>query len=132
MASAFDLRPDMMCNSIPLAAEMWKTIPLRKSRFEPRIHRDAIKADTASVQCQIDLFGIDSLGKRYGNINPKVGNCVAVCAPDSLPDRLVLLAYLCEFAFVSDGMFFSSICSQFLKGDLIFIFGRPYGQRSRP
>lgn len=110
-----------MCYSIPLAAEIWKTNPLYKSRFEPRIHRDAIKADIASVQCQRDLFGIDGLGKRYGNINPKVGNCVAVCAPDSLPDRLVLLAYLCEFAFVSDGMCLISTCSQFLEGDLMFL-----------
>ncbi|CAG7927668.1 unnamed protein product [Penicillium olsonii] len=85
-------------------------------KFTPRIHRDAYLADSGSWQCQLDL--LSSQGAAYtaavrsrrnksyavGCINPTVGNLVALCAVEAIPERLALAAYIIEYGFVHDDL----------------------------
>jgi hypothetical protein len=48
-----------------------------------------------------DLVG--PLSNHKGTLGPKF-NALAVCLPECLPDRLEILAYANEFAFLHDGM----------------------------
>lgn len=74
------------------------------SLFSPRIHRRTSIADHASVQCHLDLYGEEGVGSKFGNLNAHAGNFVSLCAPNCLPERLALVAYTIEYAFLHDGM----------------------------
>lgn len=83
-------------------------------RYIPRIHRDAHLADAGSWQCQIDFLGSSSAAradvirnqahKSYavGSINATVGNFTALCLSDALPDRLAMVSYMVEYAYIHD------------------------------
>ncbi|KAJ5323826.1 hypothetical protein N7476_002426 [Penicillium atrosanguineum] len=83
-------------------------------KFTPRIHRDAHLADSGCWQCQLDLLGSQGdvhakavrsgSNKSYavGCINPTVGNFTALCASEAIPDRLALISYIVEYAYVHD------------------------------
>ncbi|KAJ5753661.1 uncharacterized protein N7511_007814 [Penicillium nucicola] len=83
-------------------------------KFKPRIHRDAHLADSGSWECQIDLLNSQGAihndwvrngrNKSYavGCINPTVGNFMALAATAAIPDRLALVSYILEYAFVHD------------------------------
>lgn len=83
-------------------------------RFKPRIHRDFHLADSGSWQCQVDFLGsstaarADSIRnqghKSYavGCINPIAGNFAALCACEAIPDRLALITYMIEYAYIHD------------------------------
>ncbi|KAJ5641727.1 isoprenoid synthase domain-containing protein [Penicillium lividum] len=113
------LKPDsqkhFVPDSIPVSPESYE----REEwfcKFTPRIHRDAHLADLGCMQCQLDLLG--SLGhyhaeavrsgsnKSYavGCINPTVGNFTALCAVAAIPERLALISYIIEYAFVHDDL----------------------------
>lgn len=82
------------------------------SRFKPRIHRDTILADRGSWQCQKDFLRAGGAAdadrnaehKSYavGCINTTVGNFTALCACESIPDRLELITYMVEYAYIHD------------------------------
>ncbi|KAJ5908817.1 hypothetical protein N7495_001499 [Penicillium taxi] len=82
--------------------------------FTPRIHRDSQLADAGCWQCQEDLLGSQGRAhteavrnrsnKSYavGCINPTVGNFTALCASEAIPERLALISYIVEYAYVHD------------------------------
>lgn len=55
-----------------------------------------MRADDACIQAQIDVFGKDHVGIVQGSLAPS-GNFAAVIYPESLPDRLPIVAYLNEW-----------------------------------
>lgn len=83
-------------------------------KFTPRIHRDAHLADSGCWQCQVDLLGSQGTAhvaairsgsnKNYavGCINPTVGNFTALCAVEAISERLALISYIVEYAYVHD------------------------------
>lgn len=83
-------------------------------RFVPRIHRDAHLADAGSWQCQLDFLGSSSTAREdvirnqasksyaVGSINAAVGNFTALCLSDALPDRLAMVSYMVEYAYIHD------------------------------
>lgn len=83
-------------------------------QFTPRIHRDSYLADSGCWQCQLDLLSSQGRvhahairtrsDKSYavGCINPTVGNFTALCASEAIPDRLALISYIVEYAYVHD------------------------------
>ena len=97
------------------------SVPLPRDKYEqdeyfclftPRIHRDAYLADAGSWQCQVDFLDASGAAdaernqtyKSYaiGCINPVVGNFTALCACESIPDRLALTTYMVEYAYIHD------------------------------
>ncbi|KAL4917736.1 isoprenoid synthase domain-containing protein [Aspergillus aurantiobrunneus] len=72
------------------------------SRFEPRISNYISTPQNACIECQIDLFGREAIGKVVGGMNAHVGDFTALCAPEALPDRIGLCSYFIEYAFVHD------------------------------
>ncbi|CAI7590152.1 unnamed protein product [Penicillium glandicola] len=72
------------------------------SLFTPYIHKQTVIADHVSVQCHIDLNGIDAVGSKLGNVNAHAGNFTSLCAPNCLPERFALVAYTVEYAFLHD------------------------------
>ena len=86
-----------------LDPEIYANNPAYSSLFNPYIHKQTIIADHVSVQCHIDLNGIDAVGSKFGNLNAHAGNFTSLCAPNCLPERLALVAYTVEYAFLHDG-----------------------------
>ncbi|KAJ5193267.1 hypothetical protein N7449_009409 [Penicillium cf. viridicatum] len=82
--------------------EIYANNPAYSSLFNPYIHKQTIIADHASVQCHIDLNGIDAVGSKFGNLNAHAGNFTSLCAPNCLPERFALVAYTVEYAFLHD------------------------------
>ncbi|CDM32996.1 hypothetical protein DTO013E5_5797 [Penicillium roqueforti] len=82
--------------------EIYANNPAYSSLFTPYIHKQTIIADHVSVQCHIDLNGIDAVGSKFGNLNAHAGNFTSLCAPNCLPERLALVAYTVEYAFLHD------------------------------
>ncbi|KGO45916.1 Terpenoid synthase [Penicillium expansum] len=82
--------------------EIYANNPAYSSLFDPYIHKQTIIADHVSVQCHIDLNGIDAVGSKFGNLNAHAGNFTSLCAPNCLPERLALVAYTVEYAFLHD------------------------------
>lgn len=91
-------------------------------QFTPRIHRDSYLADSGCWQCQLDLLGsqgrahADAVRNRsnksyaVGCINPTVGNFTALCASEAIPERLALISYIVEYAYVhDDGKIFATL-----------------------
>ncbi|KAE8391647.1 isoprenoid synthase domain-containing protein [Aspergillus alliaceus] len=72
------------------------------SVFHPRIHRHAQLSTDATIQCQIDLFGKESIGKVMGNLDTYCGDWTSLVYPFCYPDRLALTAYMVDFAFIHD------------------------------
>ena len=83
--------------------EIYANNPAYSSLFTPYIHKQTIIADHVSVQCHIDLNGIDAVGSKFGNLNAHAGNFTSLCALNCLPERLALVAYTVEYAFLHDG-----------------------------
>lgn len=80
--------------------------------FTPRIHRDAALADRGSWNCHVDFLeaaGAEDAKRNEGHrsyavgcINADVGNFTALCACESLPERLELITYMVEYAYIHD------------------------------
>lgn len=80
--------------------------------FKPRIHSDAALADKGSWQCQVDFLeanGPADADRNEGHhsyavgcINSQVGNFTALCAVESIPERLELITYMVEYAYIHD------------------------------
>lgn len=100
-------------NSIAVPAHLYESEEYF-SRFTPRLHRDAHLADAGSWQCQVDFLESSEAAragaarntstKSYavGCINPVVGNFMALCACEAIPDRLALTTYMIEYAYIHD------------------------------
>jgi hypothetical protein len=73
-------------------------------QFAPRIHKQDSLANDACTQCQIDLSTFHDIGTLRGCMNLATGNWVSLALPECLPERLPLIAYSYEMAFVLDGM----------------------------
>lgn len=91
--------------SEPLRPEVYTDNPEFTSRFRPRIHKKADIADHAAVQCHLDLYGDGRFGSTFGNLNAHAGSWTSLCAPNCLPERLALISYTFEYAFIHDGMY---------------------------
>ena len=83
-------------HSVMLDCKLWKDDPIYffKTR-PPYISKYAQRADDASIQAQIDVFGKDDVGAMPGALGPR-GNFAAVTFAESFPDRVAMLAYLNE------------------------------------
>lgn len=90
--------------AVGIDPEIYANNPAYSSLFDPYIHKQTIIADHVSVQCHIDLNGIDAVGSKFGNVNAHAGNFTSLCAPNCLPERFPLVAYTVEYAFLHDGM----------------------------
>jgi hypothetical protein len=80
-------------------------IPLRK-------HRNTTDEDIGATRCQKDWSRLVTLLRDYrGGLDPK-WSVMSVCIPETLPDRLEIISYANEFAFLYDGMhpFHSTLC----------------------
>jgi hypothetical protein len=93
--------------AVPVHLEVYIDNPEYTSVFRPRIHRKSLIADHASLQCQLDLYGDESVGRNFGSLNGHVGNFTSLCAPNCMPERLALVSYTIEYAFLHDGMYLS-------------------------
>ncbi|KAL2837121.1 putative polyprenyl synthetase [Aspergillus pseudoustus] len=72
------------------------------SRFPPRVSKYVAVSKDACIECHIDLFGIDKIGKVAGGMNAHTADFTALCAPEALPERIGLCSYFIEYAFVHD------------------------------
>ena len=100
-------------HSIPVPPHVWEGLDYF-SMFTPRIHKDSASADEGSWQCQLDFLEASLVlqadtkrneeHKSYavGCINPTAGNFTALCACECMPERLGLITYIVEYAFVHD------------------------------
>lgn len=88
----------------PIDPQIYDNNPAYASLFRPYIHKQTEVADHVSVQCHIDVYGIDGVGLKFGNLNAHSGNFTSLCAPNCIPERLALTAYTMEYAFLHDGM----------------------------
>ncbi|KAJ5876238.1 uncharacterized protein N7529_001822 [Penicillium soppii] len=88
----------MATHSEPLHPEIYIGDPEFTSLFLP-----SVISDHASVQCQLDLYGSDSVGSKFGCINAHAGNFTSLCAPNCLPERLALICYTIDYGFIHDG-----------------------------
>ncbi|KZN86668.1 Fusicoccadiene synthase [Penicillium chrysogenum] len=88
--------------AVGIDPEIYANNPAYSSLFNPYIHKQTIIADHVSVQCHIDLNGIDAVGSKFGNLNAHAGNFTSLCAPNCLPERFALVAYTVEYAFLHD------------------------------
>lgn len=91
--------------SVPVSPGLYAHNPEYFSRFKPRVHRNSQTADDASVQCQIDVLGEGRVGEVLGNLSLNSGGFQALNVPGCLPDRLAIVAYVGEIAFLHDGKF---------------------------
>lgn len=104
-------RASLIKHSVPLPRDKYEGDEYF-CNFTPRIHRDAYLADAGSWQCQVDFLDASGAAdaqrnqahKSYavGCINPVVGNFTALCACESIPDRLALTTYMVEYAYIHD------------------------------
>jgi hypothetical protein len=89
--------------SVPLSSDKYAQNEDYFSVFKPRIHKQAVIADDASVDIQIEWYGQEGLGSKVGNMNNHAGNFTALSAPECLPERLYIVSYAIEYAFLHDG-----------------------------
>ncbi|EIT78089.1 isoprenoid synthase domain-containing protein [Aspergillus flavus] len=83
-------------HSVMLDCKLWKDDPIYFFKtLPPYISKYAQRADDASIQAQIDVFGKDDVGAMPGALGPR-GNFAAVTFAESFPDRVAMLAYLNE------------------------------------
>jgi hypothetical protein len=73
------------------------------SCFQPRVSKYVAVSKDAWIECHIDLFGMDKIGKVAGGMNAHTADFTALCAPEALPERIGLCSYFIEYAFVHDG-----------------------------
>lgn len=88
--------------AVPVASDAYKKNPTYTSVFSPLIHKKTVIADHATVQCQLDLYGEEGVGRQFGNVEANAGNFVSLCAPNTLPERLAIVAYTIEYAFLHE------------------------------
>ena len=105
--------PTQYEHSVPVPLESFEGLEYF-SLFQPRIHRNAIYADEGSWQCQVDFLDATAAARAdakrnerkwsyaVGSINPRCGNFTALCACDAEPERLALISYIVEYAFIHD------------------------------
>ena len=104
-------------HSIPVPSYIYEGLDYF-SMFQPRIHRESFLADEGSWQCQVDFLEAslaartdakrneDHKSYAVGCINPVAGNFTALCASECMPERLGLITYIVEYAFIhDDGMY---------------------------
>ncbi|KAJ5160938.1 isoprenoid synthase domain-containing protein [Penicillium canariense] len=83
-------------HSVMLDRKLWENDPIYFFQvLPPHISKYAQRADDASIQAQIDVFGKDNVGAMPGALGPR-GNFAAVTFAESFPDRVAMLAYLNE------------------------------------
>jgi len=79
-----------------LDRKLWENDHLYFFRvLSPYISKWAQRADDASIQAQIDVFGKDNVGAMPGALGPR-GNFAAVTFAEAFPDKVAMLAYLNE------------------------------------
>jgi len=79
-----------------LDRKLWENDPIYFFRvLSPYISKYAQRADDASIQAQIDVFGKNDVGAMPGALGPR-GNFAAVTFAEAFPDRVAMLAYLNE------------------------------------
>ncbi|KAJ6032730.1 hypothetical protein N7540_003462 [Penicillium herquei] len=88
--------------SEPIRSEIYVDDPEFTSLFVPRIHKYAVVTDHVSVQCQLDMYGTEGVGLFPGCLNAHAGNFTSLCAPNCLPERLAIIGYAIEYAFLHD------------------------------
>ncbi|KAF4984888.1 hypothetical protein FZEAL_41 [Fusarium zealandicum] len=105
--------PSFIRNSVPLPPHAYEGEEYF-CLFTPRIHRDARLSDAGSWQCQVDFLksstearagadrNKDVSSYAVGCINPVVGNFTALCACEALSERLALVTYMVEYAYIHD------------------------------
>lgn len=90
-------------NSKPVSPNLYLNNVEYFSSFKPRIQREALLDNDATVQAQIDMLGKDNIGTSNGNINLHTGSWTSLSVPYTRPERVALVAYLAEVAFIHDG-----------------------------
>lgn len=95
--------------AVPVASDAYKKNQAYTSVFSPFIHKQTVIADHATVQCQLDLYGEEGVGQQFGNIEANAGNFVSLCAPNILTERLAIVAYTIEYAFLHDSKHFKRL-----------------------
>lgn len=94
----------MATYAVPIRPEIYVDDPEFTCLFIPHENRHGDICDHASVQCQLDIFETeDAVGSSFGSLNAEAGNFTTLCAPNCLPERLPLLSYIIEYAFIHDG-----------------------------
>ncbi|KAL4860634.1 hypothetical protein BDV12DRAFT_191585 [Aspergillus spectabilis] len=91
--------PYKRSNPAPMDAE---TESKYISCFQPRVSKYVVVSKDACIECHIDLFGMDNIGKVAGGMNAHTADFTALCAPEALPERIGLCSYFIEYAFVHD------------------------------
>lgn len=75
---------------------LWENDPIYFFKvIPPYISKYAQRADDASFQAQIDVFGKDNVGAMPGALGPR-GNFASLTFAESFPDRVAMLAYTNE------------------------------------
>ena len=70
-----------------------------------RMHENSIKEDIGTIRCQKDWKRlVGPVGFYKGGLDAK-WNLMSTCIPECLPDRLEIISYANELAFLYDGMF---------------------------
>jgi len=87
----------------PIRPEIYVDDPEFTCLFIPHEHKHGEICDHVSVQCQLDIYGSEGVGSTLGSLNAHAGNFTSLCAPNCLPERLPLLSYIVEYAFIHDG-----------------------------
>ncbi|GAT28430.1 polyprenyl synthetase [Aspergillus luchuensis] len=72
------------------------------TRFQPRISNYNSVSHDACIECHIDLFERDGVGKMIGGMNAHDGDFIALCAPEALPERIGFCSYFNEYGFLDD------------------------------
>lgn len=94
--------PTTCCFSNPIPLP-YLSIQECVSKFKPRINKHAERADEGSWAFQEDFQATGGSIHRVGSIDLLSGNFAALTVPDALPDRIFIIGYLSEAAFVFDG-----------------------------
>ena len=69
-----------------------------------RIHNHSVKEDVGTIRCQKDWNRLVGPLEFYkGGLDAK-WNLMSTCVPECLPERLEIISYANEFAFLYDGM----------------------------
>lgn len=91
-------------SSTALPDHLYKTNPEYFSIFEPRVHRDAEITNEAAYDLYADW--VSNVGEKnlIGALSRTCGSCVAVFVPECPPERLHILMYIMDYAFLLDGM----------------------------
>jgi hypothetical protein len=91
--------PFTYLHSKPLPAEIYESADL-PTRFRPRISKHTHVAVKATWECRDDLPApVDTVGAISS-----VGHLVSIVYPETSPERIHMIAYNFEYAFLHDGI----------------------------